>query len=99
MFGLPRHGTLRPSRYALELQEQDHNYAKALTHDGFDSNCKSLRCRIPAYRDRSLSLVHGTGYNSNILNTIYYAVNHGAKVINMSFNDSSSSQELDHAVS
>lgn len=40
----------------------------------------------------------GTGYNSDILNAIYYAVNHGAKVINMSFNYSSSSQELAHAV-
>jgi hypothetical protein len=28
------------------------------------------------------------------MNAIYYAVNHGAKLINMSFNDSSSSQEL-----
>jgi hypothetical protein len=94
MFGLSRHDTLRPGRYALELQEQDHNYAKPLKHDGFDSKCKSFRCRIPAYRDRSLSLVHGTGYNSGMLNAIYYAVNHGAKVINMSFNYSSSSQEL-----
>jgi len=40
----------------------------------------------------------GTGYNSDILNAIYYAVNHGAKVINMSFNYSSSSQELANAV-
>ncbi len=31
----------------------------------------------------------GTGYNSDILSAIYYAVNHGAKVINMSFNYSS----------
>ena len=34
-----------------------------------------------------------------MLNAIYYAVNHGAKVINMSLNYSSSSQELDDAVS
>jgi subtilisin family serine protease len=40
----------------------------------------------------------GTGYNSDILSAIYYAVNHGAKVINMSFNYSSSSQELANAV-
>jgi subtilisin family serine protease len=40
----------------------------------------------------------GTGYNSDILNAIYYAVNHGAKVINMSFNYSTSSQELANAV-
>jgi subtilisin family serine protease len=32
-------------------------------------------------------------------NALYYAVNHGAKVINMSLNYSSSSQELDDAVS
>jgi hypothetical protein len=99
MFGLSRHDTLRPGRYALELQEQDHNYAKPLKHDGFDSKCKSFRCRIPAYRDRSLSLVHGTGYDSDMLNAIYYAVNHGAKVIDMSLNYSSSFQELDDAVS
>jgi hypothetical protein len=99
MFGLPRHDTLRPGRYALELQEQEHNYAKPLKHDGFDSICKSFRWRTPACRDRSPSLVHGTGYNSDTLNAIYYAVNHGAKVINMSLNYSSSSQELDDAVS
>ncbi len=40
----------------------------------------------------------GTGYNSDILNAIYYAVNHGAKVINMSFNYATSSQELTKAV-
>ena len=40
----------------------------------------------------------GTGYNSDILSAIYYAVNHGAKVINMSFNYSSSSPELANAV-
>jgi subtilisin family serine protease len=34
-----------------------------------------------------------------MLNAIYYAVNHGAKVINMSLNHSSSSQELADAVS
>jgi hypothetical protein len=57
-------------------------------------NASLFRCRIPAARDWSLSLVHGTGYNSVLMNAIYYAVNHGAKLINMSFNDSSSSQEL-----
>ena len=40
----------------------------------------------------------GTGYNSDILNAIYYAVNHGAKVINMSFNYTSYSKELETAV-
>jgi subtilisin family serine protease len=40
----------------------------------------------------------GTGYNSDILRAIYYAVGHGAKVINMSFNYSSYSQELATAV-
>ena len=40
----------------------------------------------------------GTGYNSDILSAIYYAVNHGAKVINMSFNYSTSSPELANAV-
>jgi len=41
----------------------------------------------------------GTGYNSDILRAIYYATNHGAKVINMSFNYTSYSPELDKAVS
>ena len=40
----------------------------------------------------------GTGYNSDILRAIYYAVGHGAKVINMSFNYSTYSQELANAV-
>ncbi len=40
----------------------------------------------------------GTGYNSDILRAIYYAVGHGAKVINMSFNYTSYSQELANAV-
>jgi subtilisin family serine protease len=40
----------------------------------------------------------GTGYNSDILRAIYYAVGHGANVINMSFNYSSYSQELATAV-
>ncbi len=40
----------------------------------------------------------GSGYNSDILRAIYYAVNHGAKVINMSFNYTSSSKELANAV-
>jgi subtilisin family serine protease len=41
---------------------------------------------------------NGTGYNSDILRAIYYAVGHGAKVINMSFNYSTSSNELASAV-
>jgi subtilisin family serine protease len=40
----------------------------------------------------------GTGYNSDILSAIYYAVDHNAKVINMSFNYSSYSGELKQAV-
>jgi subtilisin family serine protease len=40
----------------------------------------------------------GTGYNSDILRAIYYAVGHGAKVINMSFNYSTYSQQLANAV-
>jgi subtilisin family serine protease len=40
----------------------------------------------------------GTGYDSNILSAIYYAVGHGAKVINMSFNYSSYSPELAKAI-
>jgi subtilisin family serine protease len=41
----------------------------------------------------------GTGYDSDILRAIYYAVGHGAKVINMSFNYTTYSQELANAVS
>src|SRR5579863_5916092 len=41
---------------------------------------------------------NGTGYNSDILRAIYYAVGHGAKVINMSFNYTSYSPELANAV-
>jgi subtilisin family serine protease len=40
----------------------------------------------------------GTGYNSDILRAVYYAVGHGAKVINMSFNYTTYSQELANAV-
>lgn len=40
----------------------------------------------------------GSGYNSDILRAIYYAVGHGAKVINMSFNYTAYSQELANAV-
>ncbi|PYY06999.1 MAG: hypothetical protein DMG69_21295 [Acidobacteria bacterium] len=40
----------------------------------------------------------GSGYNSDILRAIYYAVSHGAKVINMSFNYTTYSQELANAV-
>jgi len=41
---------------------------------------------------------NGTAYNSDILRAIYYAVGHGAKVINMSFNYTTSSQQLANAV-
>jgi subtilisin family serine protease len=41
---------------------------------------------------------NGTAYNSDILRAIYYAVAHGAKVINMSFNYTTSSQQLTNAV-
>jgi subtilisin family serine protease len=41
---------------------------------------------------------NGTGYNSDILRAVYYAVSHNAKVINMSFNYSTYSQELANAV-
>jgi subtilisin family serine protease len=41
---------------------------------------------------------NGTGYNSDILRAIYYAVNHGAKVLNMSFDYSSYSPELARAI-
>ena len=37
---------------------------------------------------------NGTGYDSDILRAIYYAVNHGAKVMNMSFDYPSYSPEL-----
>jgi subtilisin family serine protease len=40
----------------------------------------------------------GTAYNSDILRAIYYAANHGAKVVNMSFNYATYSQELANAV-
>ena len=39
-------------------------------------------------------LANGTGYDSDILRAIYYAVAHGAKVMNMSFDYSSYSSEL-----
>jgi subtilisin family serine protease len=41
---------------------------------------------------------NGTGYDSDILRAIYYAVGHNAKVINMSFNYTSYSKELANAV-
>jgi len=41
---------------------------------------------------------NGTGFNSDILRAIYYAVGHGAKVINMSFNYTNYSQELATAI-
>jgi subtilisin family serine protease len=42
---------------------------------------------------------NGTGYDSDILRAIYYAVNHGAKVMNMSFDYASYSPELARAIS
>jgi subtilisin family serine protease len=41
---------------------------------------------------------NGTGYDSDILRAIYYAVGHGAKVINMSFDYTSYSSELATAI-
>ena len=41
---------------------------------------------------------NGTGYASDILRAIYYAVNHGAKVINMSFDFTTTSKELATAI-
>ncbi|PYX88564.1 MAG: hypothetical protein DMG68_08080 [Acidobacteria bacterium] len=43
-------------------------------------------------------LANGTGYDSDILRAIYYAVGHGAKVMNMSFDYSSYSAELARAI-
>jgi subtilisin family serine protease len=40
----------------------------------------------------------GSGYNSDILRAIYYAVDHDANVINMSFNYTSKSDELKRAI-
>jgi subtilisin family serine protease len=42
---------------------------------------------------------NGTAYDSNILRAIYYAVSHGANVMNMSFDYSSYSPELARAIS
>jgi subtilisin family serine protease len=41
---------------------------------------------------------NGLGYASDVLRAIYYAVNHGAKVISMSFDFTSYSQELATAI-
>jgi subtilisin family serine protease len=41
----------------------------------------------------------GAGYDSDVLRAIYYAVQHGAKVMNMSFDFSSYSPELARAIS
>ena len=41
----------------------------------------------------------GTGYDSDILRAVYYAVKNGAKVLNMSFSYTNSSQELANAIS
>ena len=41
---------------------------------------------------------NGTGYDSNILRAIYYAVNHGANIMNMSFDYTSYSAELARAI-
>lgn len=40
----------------------------------------------------------GSGYESDVLRAIYYAVRNGAKVLNMSFSFSSSSAELSRAI-
>jgi subtilisin family serine protease len=40
----------------------------------------------------------GSAYNSDVLSAIYYATSHGAKVVNMSFNYTSYSKELENAV-
>lgn len=40
----------------------------------------------------------GTGYASDVLRAIYYSVNHGAKVISMSFDFTTPSQELATAI-
>ena len=40
----------------------------------------------------------GTAYNSDVLRAIYYAVKNGARVMNMSFNYTSYSPELDKAI-
>jgi subtilisin family serine protease len=40
----------------------------------------------------------GTGYDSDVLRAIYYAVQHGAKVMNMSFDFTSYSPELARAI-
>jgi subtilisin family serine protease len=40
----------------------------------------------------------GTGYDSDILRAIYYAVKNGAKVLNMSFDYPSYSAELANAI-
>ena len=40
----------------------------------------------------------GTAYDSDILRAIYYAVRHGAKVLNMSFDYTAYSQELANAI-
>jgi subtilisin family serine protease len=41
---------------------------------------------------------NGSGYNSNIIRAIYYAVANGAKVMNMSFDDTTYSAELATAI-
>jgi hypothetical protein len=40
----------------------------------------------------------GQGHTSDVLRAVYYAVHHGAKVLNMSFSRSSSSPELKRAI-
>ena len=41
---------------------------------------------------------NGTGWNSDVIRAVYYAVGHGARVLNMSFSFATSSHELQSAI-
>ena len=41
---------------------------------------------------------NGTGYDSDVLRPIYYAVKHGAQILSMSFDYTTYSQELANAI-